>query len=88
MGGGAVNKRGSREPGCKVTITVHVRGDGAQEERSALGCLVKGEQGGFPQGHKGEDKVEELENQYSTVSMGYLKGGRRKKQIKSRKEER
>ena len=51
-------------------------------------AALQGEQGGFPQGHKGEDEVEELENQYSTVSMGYLNGGRRKKQIKSRKEER
>ena len=42
-----VDERGSREPGCKETATVHVRGDGAQEERSALGCLVKGEQGGL-----------------------------------------
>lgn len=30
---------------CKVTATIHARVDGAQEERLALECLVKGEQG-------------------------------------------
>ena len=43
---------------CKVTATIHVRDDGAQEERLALGCLMKGEQGwgGLPMGWMWDDR--------------------------------